>query len=72
MLFTKLEFSTAYHPQTDGLAEWMIQTMEVILRRFCAYGIEDKYQEGYTHDWVALLSAVQLACNTSQHSTTGK
>ncbi|MBW0576118.1 hypothetical protein O181_115833 [Austropuccinia psidii MF-1] len=35
MLGTKLSFSTAYHPQTEGLAEMMIQTMEDILRRFC-------------------------------------
>ncbi|MBW0587336.1 hypothetical protein O181_127051 [Austropuccinia psidii MF-1] len=34
--------STSYHPQTDGLAERMIQTMEDILRRFCAYGMEYK------------------------------
>ncbi|MBW0574294.1 hypothetical protein O181_114009 [Austropuccinia psidii MF-1] len=50
MLGTKLAFSTAYHPQTDGLAGRMIQTMEDILRRFCAYGMEYKDHEGYTHD----------------------
>ncbi|MBW0479041.1 hypothetical protein O181_018756 [Austropuccinia psidii MF-1] len=32
MLCTKIAFSTAYHPQTDGLAEMMIQTMEGIIR----------------------------------------
>ncbi|MBW0530089.1 hypothetical protein O181_069804 [Austropuccinia psidii MF-1] len=37
---TKLSFSTAYHPQKDGLAERMIQTLEDIMRRFCAYGLE--------------------------------
>ncbi|MBW0518757.1 hypothetical protein O181_058472 [Austropuccinia psidii MF-1] len=72
MLGTKLAFYTAYHPQTDGLAERMIQTMEDILRRFCAYGMEYRDHEGYTHDWVTLLPAVQLAYNTSQTSTTGK
>ncbi|MBW0589299.1 hypothetical protein O181_129014 [Austropuccinia psidii MF-1] len=72
MLGTNLAFSTAYHPQTDGLAERMIQTMEDILRSFCAYGKEYKDHEGYTHDWVTLLQAVQLAYDTSQHSTTGK
>ncbi|MBW0477544.1 hypothetical protein O181_017259 [Austropuccinia psidii MF-1] len=40
MLGAKLAFSTAYHPQADGLAERVIQTMEVILRRFYAYGME--------------------------------
>ncbi|MBW0529934.1 hypothetical protein O181_069649 [Austropuccinia psidii MF-1] len=34
MLGTKLSFSTAYHPHTDGLAERIIKTMEDILRRF--------------------------------------
>ncbi|MBW0533823.1 hypothetical protein O181_073538 [Austropuccinia psidii MF-1] len=72
MLGTELEFFTAYHPQTDGLAERMIQTMEDILRWFCAYGKEYKDHEGYTHDLVTLLPAVQLAYNTSQNYTTGK
>ncbi|MBW0581627.1 hypothetical protein O181_121342 [Austropuccinia psidii MF-1] len=72
MLGTKLSFSTAYHPQTDGLTERMIQAMEDILRRFCDYGMEYKDLEGYTHDWVTLLPAVQLAYNTSQNSATVK
>ncbi|MBW0483520.1 hypothetical protein O181_023235 [Austropuccinia psidii MF-1] len=49
----------------------MIQTMEEIIRRLCAYGMEYKDHKGYTHDWVTLLPEVQLAYNTSQHSTTG-
>ncbi|MBW0481532.1 hypothetical protein O181_021247 [Austropuccinia psidii MF-1] len=72
ILGAKLAFSTAYHPQTDGLAERMIQTMNEIIRRFCAYGMEYKDHEGYTHDWVILLPEVQLAYNTIQHSTTWK
>ncbi|MBW0466787.1 hypothetical protein O181_006502 [Austropuccinia psidii MF-1] len=72
MLGTKLAFSTAYHPQTDGLAERMIQIMEDIIRRFCEYGMEYKDYEEYTHDWVTLLPTVLLAYNTRQHSTTGK
>ncbi|MBW0494030.1 hypothetical protein O181_033745 [Austropuccinia psidii MF-1] len=72
MLGAKPAFSTAYHPQTDGLAERIIQTMEDILKRFCAYKMEYKAHEGYTHDWATLLTAVQLAYNTRQHSTTGK
>ncbi|MBW0572062.1 hypothetical protein O181_111777 [Austropuccinia psidii MF-1] len=36
---TKLSFSTAYHPQTDGLAERMIQTLDDLIRRFCDYGL---------------------------------
>ncbi|MBW0581669.1 hypothetical protein O181_121384 [Austropuccinia psidii MF-1] len=72
MLGTKLTFSSAYHPQKNGLAERMIQTMEHILRRFCAYGMEYNDHEGYTHDWGTFLPAVQLAYNTNQHCTTGK
>ncbi|MBW0564633.1 hypothetical protein O181_104348 [Austropuccinia psidii MF-1] len=46
----KLSFSTAYHPQTDGLAERMIRTLDDIVRRFCAYGLEFKDCDGFTHD----------------------
>ncbi|MBW0524161.1 hypothetical protein O181_063876 [Austropuccinia psidii MF-1] len=46
MLGTKLAFSKAYHPQTYGFAESMIQIMQYIIRRFGAYGMEYK-----DHDW---------------------
>ncbi|MBW0507119.1 hypothetical protein O181_046834 [Austropuccinia psidii MF-1] len=72
ILGKKLAFSTAYHPKTNGLAESIIQKMEQMIRRVCAYGMEYKYHEGYTHDWVTLLPEVQLAYNTSQNSTAGK
>ncbi|MBW0592413.1 hypothetical protein O181_132128, partial [Austropuccinia psidii MF-1] len=48
---TKLSFSTAYHPQTDGLAERIIQTLEDMVRRLCAYSLEFKDCDGSTHDW---------------------
>ncbi|MBW0504296.1 hypothetical protein O181_044011 [Austropuccinia psidii MF-1] len=48
---TKLSFSTAYHPQTDGLAERMIQTLDDMIRRFCPYGLEFKDFDGFTHCW---------------------
>ncbi|MBW0550366.1 hypothetical protein O181_090081 [Austropuccinia psidii MF-1] len=50
----------------------MIQTMEDIIRRFCAYGMEYKDHERYTHDRVTLLPEVQLAYTPIQKSTTGK
>ncbi|MBW0535033.1 hypothetical protein O181_074748 [Austropuccinia psidii MF-1] len=48
---TKLSFSTAYHPQTDGLAARMIQALEDMIRIFCAYELEFKYSHGFTHEW---------------------
>ncbi|MBW0550218.1 hypothetical protein O181_089933 [Austropuccinia psidii MF-1] len=48
-LGTKLSFSTVYHPQTGGLAERMIQTLEEMIQIFCAYGLELKYSDGFTH-----------------------
>ncbi|MBW0479910.1 hypothetical protein O181_019625 [Austropuccinia psidii MF-1] len=69
---TKLSFSTAYHPQADGLAERMIQTLEDIIRRFCAYGLEFKDSDGFTHDWCTLIPELELAYKTSVHSSTGQ
>ncbi|MBW0510221.1 hypothetical protein O181_049936 [Austropuccinia psidii MF-1] len=71
LLGTKLSFSTEYHPQTDGLAERMIQTVEDIIRRFCAYGVEFKDSDGFTHDWCTLIPALELAYKTSFHASTG-
>ncbi|MBW0516890.1 hypothetical protein O181_056605 [Austropuccinia psidii MF-1] len=69
---TKLSFSTAYHPQTDGIAERMIHNLEYIIRRFFAYGLAFKYSDGFTHDWCTLISALKLVYKTSTHSSTGK
>ncbi|MBW0486360.1 hypothetical protein O181_026075 [Austropuccinia psidii MF-1] len=58
---TKLSFPTAYPPQNDGLAERMIQTLEDMVRRVCAYGLEFKGCDGFTHHWCTLSPALQLA-----------
>ncbi|MBW0469439.1 hypothetical protein O181_009154 [Austropuccinia psidii MF-1] len=68
---TKLSFSTAYHPQMDGLAERMIETLEEMIWRFCSYGLELKDSDGFTHHWFTLISALELAYKTSVHSATG-
>ncbi|MBW0572622.1 hypothetical protein O181_112337 [Austropuccinia psidii MF-1] len=69
---TKLSFSTAYHPQTHCLAERMIQHLEDMVRRFCACGLEFKDCDGFTHDWCTLLPALELAYETSIHSSTNQ
>ncbi|MBW0568028.1 hypothetical protein O181_107743 [Austropuccinia psidii MF-1] len=69
---TKLSFSTAYHPQTDGLAERIIQTLEDMIRRFCAYGLEFKDSDAFTPYWCTLIPAPELPYKTSIHSSTGK
>ncbi|MBW0524473.1 hypothetical protein O181_064188 [Austropuccinia psidii MF-1] len=61
---TKLSFSTAYHPQTDELAERMIHKLEDLIIRFCAYGLELKDSEGFTHDWCTSIPPLELAYKT--------
>ncbi|MBW0463911.1 hypothetical protein O181_003626 [Austropuccinia psidii MF-1] len=65
---TKLSFSTAYIPHTDGVAARMIQNLEEMIRRFCAYGLESKDSDGFTRDWCTLIPALELAYGTSIHS----
>ncbi|MBW0572887.1 hypothetical protein O181_112602 [Austropuccinia psidii MF-1] len=69
---TKLYFSTAYHPQTDSLDERVIQTLEDMVTRLCAYGPQLKYCDGFTHDWCTLLPAPQLAYKKSINASTNK
>ncbi|MBW0536751.1 hypothetical protein O181_076466 [Austropuccinia psidii MF-1] len=59
LLGTKLSFSTAYHPKTDGLAGRMIQTLEEMIIKFCAYGLEIKDYDGFTHGWCTLIKALE-------------
>ncbi|MBW0486270.1 hypothetical protein O181_025985 [Austropuccinia psidii MF-1] len=69
---TKLSFSTAYRPQTDGLAERMIQTLGGMVRRVCAYGLEFKDFDGFTNNWCTLLPELELEYKTSIHSSTNQ
>ncbi|MBW0549995.1 hypothetical protein O181_089710 [Austropuccinia psidii MF-1] len=50
----------------------MIQTLEDMIRRFCAYGLELKYSDGFIHDWCTLIPALELAYKSSIHASTGK
>ncbi|MBW0553123.1 hypothetical protein O181_092838 [Austropuccinia psidii MF-1] len=69
---TKLCFSTSYHPQTDGMAERMIQNLDKMVRRFCEYGLEFKDCDGFTHDCCTCLPALELVYKTSIHASTNQ
>ncbi|MBW0502463.1 hypothetical protein O181_042178 [Austropuccinia psidii MF-1] len=43
-----------------------------MIRGFCAYGLEFKYSDGFTHNWCTLIPALELAYKTSIHSSTCK
>ncbi|CAL2238353.1 unnamed protein product [Prunus armeniaca] len=57
---TKLHFSTAFHPQTDGQSERTIQTLEDMLRS-CVLQLKDS--------WDTHLALVEFAYNNSYHSS---
>ncbi|MBW0516336.1 hypothetical protein O181_056051 [Austropuccinia psidii MF-1] len=50
----------------------MIQNLEDMIRRLCAYGLEFRDSDGFTHDWCTLIPALELAYKTSIHASTGK
>ncbi|GJZ49874.1 putative reverse transcriptase domain-containing protein [Tanacetum coccineum] len=59
-LGTRLDMSTAYHPQTDGQSEHTIQTLEDMLRA-CILDFEGS--------WDVHLSLVEFSYNNSYHSS---
>ncbi|KAJ8754603.1 hypothetical protein K2173_010694 [Erythroxylum novogranatense] len=59
---TQLDFSTAFHPQTDGQSERTIQTLEDMLR-MCVLD--------FGGDWECHLPLIEFAYNNSYHSTIG-
>ncbi|MBW0502806.1 hypothetical protein O181_042521 [Austropuccinia psidii MF-1] len=69
---TNLSFTTAYHPQPDGLAGRMIQTLEDMVQILCAYGLELKDCDGFNLYWCTLLPALELAYKTSIHGSTNQ
>ncbi|MBW0553625.1 hypothetical protein O181_093340 [Austropuccinia psidii MF-1] len=43
-----------------------------MIRSFCAYGLEFKDSDGFTHDLCTQIPALELEFKTSVHSSTGK
>ncbi|KAI5339223.1 hypothetical protein L3X38_018495 [Prunus dulcis] len=56
----RLQFSTAFHPQTDGQSERTIQTLEDMLRS-CVLQMKDS--------WDTHLALVEFAYNNSYHAS---
>ncbi|MBW0570642.1 hypothetical protein O181_110357 [Austropuccinia psidii MF-1] len=50
----------------------MIQTLEDMVRRLCAYCLECKYCDGFTNYWCTLLPPLELEYKTSIHSSTNQ
>ena len=59
-LGTQLNFSTAYHPETDGQTERMNQTLEDMLHMY----VMDQQKR-----WEEFLPLVEFAYNNSYQST---
>ncbi|MBW0511815.1 hypothetical protein O181_051530 [Austropuccinia psidii MF-1] len=50
----------------------MFQTLEDMISRNCAYGLEIKDSGGFTHDWCTLIPAFEVSYNTSIHASKAK
>ncbi|KAE9267376.1 hypothetical protein PF001_g30107 [Phytophthora fragariae] len=61
LLGTRLDMSTADHPQTDGQTERVNRVLEDILRSVCA---------AEPTKWSVLLPQVEFALNNAVHSST--
>ncbi|MBW0548502.1 hypothetical protein O181_088217 [Austropuccinia psidii MF-1] len=72
LIWNRFSFSTAYHPQTDGIDEIMIQTLGDMVRLFHAYGLELKDCDGFNHDWCTLLTELEFAYKTSINASTNR
>jgi transposase InsO family protein len=59
---TKISFSSAHHPQSDGQSERTIQTLEDMLRA-CVLSFKGS--------WIDYLHLVEFAYNNSYHSSIG-
>ncbi|MBW0504176.1 hypothetical protein O181_043891 [Austropuccinia psidii MF-1] len=50
----------------------MIQTLEDMIRKLCAYVLEFKDSDGFTHYWCTLIPALERTYKTSVYSSTGQ
>lgn len=62
LLDTKLRFSTAFHPQSDGQTERANRTLEEMLRAYISYN---------QTNWDLLLPMMEFAYNSAKHASTG-
>ena len=62
LLGTRLKFSTAYHPESDGLTEINNKTLEQSLRAYTNYN---------QNNWDEQLSLLEFSYNNMIHSSTG-
>jgi hypothetical protein len=60
---TRMSMSSAFHPESDGQTERVNRTLEQTLRMFVSPAQDD---------WDDLLPAVEFACNSAVHDSTGQ